>query len=84
MSLNNIEGEVAITSLFGSSVYKPIKFSATPNAREVSEITYNGKTGIDEGFVDKNGNEFTFKELMKAPFEFRDFHDVKVGLTKAE
>ena len=79
MSLLNLEGQVLVKGLLDE--YKDIKISVSPNSKEVA-VTYNGKTGDEEGFTDANGNEFVFKSFMQAPFVFRDFHDVKVGLAK--
>ena len=77
----NIEGKVYVTSFLDERVAKDIKFSYSTNSKEVS-VTHNGKQDKDEGFIDVNGNEFTFSSLMVKPFTFRNFHDVRVGLAK--
>ena len=77
----NIEGKVYVTSFLDERVAKDIKFSYSTNSKEVS-VTHNGKQDKDEGFIDENGNEFTFSSLMVEPFTFRNFHDVRVGLAK--
>ena len=75
-----VEGTIAVRE-FGEDVYKPIKFQYGAAEHEVS-VAWNGKTGLDDGFTDMNGNEFKFSRFTKTPFKFRDFHDVRVGLTK--
>ena len=57
-----------------------MKFSI--NSSFETNVTYNHKEAKEEGFTDENGTEFTFDSFMEKPFVFRDFHDVKVGLTK--
>ena len=47
-------------------------------------VTPNGKTGLKEGFFDKNGVEFRYDEVISEPFSFRDFNVVNVGLAKVE
>ena len=47
-------------------------------------VTSNEKTGLKEGFIDENGTEFKFSEVVSDPFEFRDFNIVNVGLAKVE
>ena len=79
-TLKTVEGTIAVRE-FGEDVYKPIKFSYGAAEHEVS-VAWNGKTGLDDGFTDMNGNEFKFSRFTKTPFKFRDFHDVRVGLTK--
>ena len=76
-----IEGTLSY-KIIGEEIQKPIKFTYAPQSHEVTGITYNGKSGYDEGFTDVNGNEFLFSKFYKAPFVFRDYHDVKVGLAK--
>ena len=75
MSLLNIEG------YFSQVGGELVKFSVA-NPSQIVTVTHNGKSGDEEGFIDANGTEFTYKEILKKPFEFRDFHDVKIGLTK--
>lgn len=79
MSLTEIKGKLALKGLL-SDEYKDITFAAKVS-KEVS-VTPNGKEGKEEGFFDEKGVEFTFDSFVKEPFEFRDFHDVKVGLAK--
>ena len=57
-----------------------IKFKV--GADNSAVVAYNDKTGRDEGFIDDNGTEFRFTDTIQAPYEFRDFHTVNVGLTK--
>ena len=76
----SVEGTIAVKEL-GEEVFKPIKFHYGRNNGEV-DVNPNGKTGLDEGFFDDNNNEFKFSRITKKPFVFRDFHDVRVGLTK--
>ena len=45
-------------------------------------VVNNGKADKEEGFIDEAAHEITFTSFMKEPFVFRDFHDVKLGLTK--
>ena len=80
MSLTEIKGKLAVKGLL-EDTYKDITFAAAKVSKEVS-VTPNGKTGKEEGFFDEVGTEFTFDSFVKEPFEFRDFHDVKVGLAK--
>lgn len=75
MSLLNIEGYF---SAYDSNV---VKFSVA-NPSQIVAVTHNNKSGNEEGFIDADGNEFLYKDILKKPFEFRDFHDVKIGLTK--
>ena len=75
-------GHVYTKSILG--IYddnKNINFDVDTTTGEV-KVNYNHKEGKDEGFTDKDGTEFTFPTLMKKAFVFRDYHDVKVGLTK--
>ncbi len=61
-----------------------VNFGVSPNAKEVT-VEPNGKTGNDEGFFFHTSGEdveVRFKDFIVEPFEFRDFHDVKVGLSK--
>ena len=82
MSPTDVTGYVYVKDAVGEfDTKKNIKFSFAPNSNEVS-VTYNHQEGKDEGFADADGTQFTFNELMQKPFIFRDFHDVKVGLTK--
>ena len=76
----SVEGTIIVREL-GEEVFKPIKFHYGRNNGEV-DVDPNGKTGLDEGFFDDNKNEFKFSRITKTPFVFRDFHDVRVGLTK--
>jgi hypothetical protein len=82
MSLTGITGKVAIKGLMVEE-YKEIKFSAAKGSDGAAvAVDYNEKSGKEEGFIDGNETLFTFDTFMKEPFEFRDFHDVKVGLAK--
>lgn len=47
-------------------------------------VEHNGKKGLKEGFFDNNQEEFRFRDVVKDPFEFRDFNIVDVGLSKVE
>lgn len=77
----NIEGSVKVKGLTGEyDEDKPIKISVDDS--HIATVTHNGKTDSDEGFLDGNGNEFTFSKLMQKPFVFRDFNIVNVGLAK--
>ena len=81
-SLTDITGYVKVRDALGEfDTKKDMKISVAANSHEVS-VDYNHKEGDEEGFTDANGTEFTFKELMQNPFVFRDYHDVKVGLSK--
>ena len=80
-SKDNISGYVRVKDIFGEyTETKNMKFSI--NSSFETNVTYNHKEAKEEGFTDENGTEFTFDSFMEKPFMFRDFHDVKVGLTK--
>ena len=80
-SHSSIEGYVLANDGLGEfSSKKNIKLSVDDN--NMTNVTYNGKTGSDAGFTDENGVEFTFSSFVQAPFTFRDYHVVNVGLTK--
>lgn len=64
------------------SVEKAIKFTLGENG--IANVTHNAKTEKEEGFIDANNVEFTFREMMQDPYEFRNFHDVKVSLAKVQ
>jgi hypothetical protein len=82
MSPFNITGKVAVKGLL-SDEYVNIEFdTAEGSDGDAVAVDYNDKAGKEEGFTDKKGTLFTFNTFMKEPFEFRDFHDVKVGLAK--
>lgn len=76
-----VDGFVYTKDMVGEFENKQaIKFKV--GADNSAVVAYNDKTGRDEGFVDDNGTEFRFTDTIQAPYEFRDFHTVNVGLTK--
>ena len=77
----NIKGYVYSKDLLGEySEKQNIKLSIGEN--NVTNVVHNGKSGRDEGFTDEDGNQIKFDSFMVTPFVFRDFHIVKLGLTK--
>ena len=80
--LNNLQGVVYTMDLLGNYDYATdIKFTTNPETHETN-VTYNHEKGTKEGFTDENGQEFEFNKFIQAPFVFRDFHDVMIGLKK--
>ena len=78
---HSIEGFVYTKDMVGEFEHKQaIKFKVSADGSAV--VAYNDKTGRDEGFIDDNDTEFRFADTIQAPYEFRDFHTVNVGLTK--
>lgn len=76
-----VDGFVYTKDMVGAFEHKQaIKFKV--GADNSAVVAYNDKTGRDEGFVDDNDTEFRFTDTIQAPYEFRDFHTVNVGLTK--
>lgn len=65
--------------------YVDVQFEVGNRSKEAS-VQYTDKTGNEEGFFIDDGHggetEIFYKDFIVEPFEFRDFHDVKVGLTK--
>ena len=76
-SAGTYEGVVKI-----NSVNKDISLTVDDNG--VCQVEHNGKKGLKEGFIDNNGQEFRFREVVNDPFEFRDYNVVNVGLAKVE
>ena len=60
-----------------------IKFTVDEN-NKVKEITHNGESGKDEKYtvVTDEDKQIEISNFIQDPFVFRDFHDVKVGLSK--
>ncbi len=76
-----VEGFVYTRVKYGKYEHKQaIKFKVSADGSAV--VANNDKTGRDEGFIDDNDTEFRFIDTIQAPYEFRDFHTVNVGLTK--
>lgn len=73
-------------AIYVNSSYKEVKFTAGEQYKEVGGVDYGHSEDGDVTFIFKDEYEndvvATFKEFVKKPFTFRDFHDVKVGLTK--
>lgn len=65
--------------------YVDVQFEIGSRSKEAS-VRYTEKTGNEEGFLIDDGHggevEIFYKNFIVEPFEFRDFHDVHVGLTK--
>jgi len=72
-----IEGAIYV----GSS-YKTVEFTSGESSKEVSGVNYGHSEAGDETITFGGDVTVTFKEFVKKPFTFRDFHDVKVGLGK--
>ena len=80
-SHSNIEGFVYVNNGLGDFDSKEtIKISV--NDDNTTSVTYKEESGKHEGFVDENGKEFKFSSVIQAPFVFRDFHTVNLGLAK--
>jgi len=83
------EGDIPATvkgAINVGSSFKEVKFGAGEQYKEVNGVNYSypedGDATITFKDADENDVVVTFKEFVKKPFIFRDFHDVKVGLTK--
>ena len=69
-------------AIYVGSSYKTVKFGAGASSKEVTGVTYAYPENGDATITFGGDVTVTFKEFVKKPFTFRDFHDVKVGLTK--
>lgn len=79
---STIVGSVYERGILGEySVKKDIKITL-PAQGTLLDLTYNDLEGDKEGFTDLDGRGFTFNLLMQKPYTFRNFHDVRMGLTK--
>lgn len=83
------EGDIPATvegAIYVGSSYKEVKFYTVSSSKEVAGVNYSYPEdgGATITFKDDADNDVTvtFKEFVKKPFTFRDFHDVKVGLAK--
>lgn len=83
-TLTSFSGRVKLNVGTISEKKIDVTFGVSPNAKEVN-VEPNGKTGNDEGFFFHTSGddvEVRYRDFIIEPFEFRDFHDVKVGLSK--
>ena len=78
------EGEMPATlnAYIYDGSYKEVEFGAGALSKEVTNVTYTYPEDGKDTITFKNDVTVTFKDFVKDPFVFRDFHDVKVGLTK--
>lgn len=60
-----------------------IKFTVDENNR-ILDITHNGESGKDEKYtvITDEDKHIEISNFVQNPFVFRDFHDVKVGLSR--
>ena len=78
------EGDTPATvegAIYVGSSYKEVKFGVSPTYKELS-VDYPYSEDGERQIKFSDDVVVTFKEFVKKPFTFRDFHDVKVGLTK--
>lgn len=76
MDLSSIEGYIK-----DKESYKKVSFSVASNSKEVSGVSYTYPEDGEDTITFPEGT-ITFKDFLKKEFVFRDYHDVKVGLTK--
>lgn len=69
------------SGFFGSS-REAIKLKIEKDG--LCDVKLNGQTGYKERFIDENGEEFRFSDVVEDPYEIRDFNVVDVGLNKVE
>ena len=77
----NIQGYIYEKNIHNEySIKKNIQLSLLNGT--LTNVVHNGKADREEGFIDEKGNEIAYSAFYQEPFVFRDFHCVKLGLTK--
>lgn len=79
----HVSGYVQTMDLLGNyEVKKDITFSYNKDTYETNVTYQAAEESSKESFVDENSATFKFTDVIRPPFVYRDYHDVKIGLKK--